>query len=225
METRFFDRLVTIPLFQGLSNDDFMNIASRVHFDFRTLSPGSTIIEAGSACEHLICSINGEISKELRSDNGNYRFREYYTQPIVMQPERLFGLRPRFSATFTAETEVQVLLIPKHEVRDILFEHVPFHINYLNHLCSDRHLWESRLFHHLPESLTQQFLYFILLRSTRPAGKKELITEMVHFANELCVTRLRLSNLLHELSDQGLVELRRRHILIPSLEKLIQYAQ
>jgi len=45
---------------------------------------------------------------------------------------------------------------------------------------------------------------------------------MVALAGELTATRLRVSQMLNDLNDRGLIELRRRHILIPSLETLLQ---
>lgn len=202
-----------------------MNIAERVHFDFRTMAEGETIVEEGDACEQLICSISGTVCKEMRCDNGSYFFREYSATPTVVQPERLFGLRPRYSATFTTDSEVQLFIVPKHEVREFLFQHMPFHINFLNMVCSAQHLWETRLFRALPQTLEQQFLHFILMRSTRPAGRKELTIDMITLAAELTATRLRVSQMLNHLKENGLIELRRRHIVVPSLEKLIQHAQ
>lgn len=225
MEPRFFHRLVSIPLFQGLSQDEFLRIAERVHFDFRTLAEGATIVDEGELCDHLICSTSGTICKEERSDNGAYFFRELTTTPTVMQPERLFGLRQRHTASFTAVTEAQVLCIPKHEVRNILFAYMPFHINYLNLICSNQHLWESRLWKAYPDSLEKQFVHFLLLRSTRPAGQKELIIDMIALADELVTTRLRVSQMLNRLKSEGFIELRRRHIIIPSFEKLLQHLQ
>ena len=202
-----------------------MQIAERVHITFRNIAAGDTIVNEGDACELLICSLSGTVCMEERCDDGSYFFREYFTTPIVLQPERLFGLRPRHSATFTAETDTQILVIPKAEVREILFQCVPFHINYLNIVCSKQHLWESKLWHPLPSTLEQRFTHFLLQRSTRPAGKKALTIDMIGLASELLTTRLRVSQMLNALKDLGLIELRRRNITIPSLEQLIQHTQ
>ena len=77
----------------------------------------------------------------------------------------------------------------------------------------------------MPDSLEQRFVYFLLTRSTRPAGRKELIVDMIALAGELVATRLRVSQMLNNLKDRELIELRRRHIVVPSLETLIQNAQ
>lgn len=222
METNFFQRLVNIPLFQGISRDDFMTIAQKIHFDFHTYQPGDVIVAADEQCKELVCIISGSIAKEMRSDDGKYLFRETSDKSTVIQPDRLFGLRPRYSATFIAVKETSVLIVPKHEVRDILFGYVTFHINYLNFICSAKQVWEGRLWKRLPDSLEERFVYFLLARSTRPAGHKELVIGMVDLANELVTTRLNVSKMLNRLKEDNLIYLSRGHITIPELEKLIQ---
>ena len=77
----------------------------------------------------------------------------------------------------------------------------------------------------IKEIIDKQFVHFLLLRSTRPAGQKELIIDMIALADELVTTRLRVSQMLNRLKSEGLIELRRRHIIIPSFEKLLQHLQ
>ena len=48
---------------------------------------------------------------------------------------------------------------------------------------------------------------------------------MIALAGELVATRLRVSQMLNNLKERGLIELRRRHIVVLSLETLIQNAQ
>lgn len=225
MEQQFIDRLSESPLFQGLTLDDYISINERVHFEFLTVPRGTAIVEEGDPCESLICTLSGTVCREERCDNGSYIFREFSTTAMVLQPERLFGLRQRYSAGFSAETEVKLLKVSKHDVRDILFGYMPFHINFFNHICSGHQLLDARFWRPMPDSLEQRFVYFLLTRSTRPAGRKELVVDMIALAGELVATRLRVSQMLNNLKERGLIELRRRHIVVPSLETLIQNAQ
>lgn len=222
MESNFFQRLVNIPLFQGISRDDFISIASKIHFDFRTYQPGETIVCADDSCNELVCTISGVIHQVMRADDGSYTFRETIDRPVVIQPDRLFGLRPRYSATFVAVKETSVLTIPKNEVRDILFGYVTFHINYLNLVCSAKQTWESRLWKQLPDPLEERFVHFVYTRAMRPAGYKELEIGMVDLAKELVTTRLNVSKMLNKLKADDLIYLTRGHIVIPEFEKLIQ---
>ena len=225
MEQQFIDRLSESPLFQGLTLDDYISINERVHFEFATVPRGTAIVEEGDPCESLICTLSGTVCREERCDNGSYIFHELSTTPMVLQPERLFGLRQRYSAGFSAETEVKLLKVSKQDVRDILFGYMPFHINFFNHICSSHQLLDARFWRAMPDSLEQRFVYFLLTRSTRPAGRKELVVDMIALAGELVATRLRVSQMLNNLKERGLIELRRRHIVVPSLETLIQNAQ
>lgn len=222
MENNFFHRLVNIPIFQGISRDDFINIASKIHFDFHTYQPGETIVSADENCNNLVCIISGSVTKEMRSEDGSYLFREFSDKPEVIQPDRLFGLRPRYSATYIAAKETSVLTIPKHEVRDILFGYVTFHINYLNLICSAKQQWEGRLWKQLPEPLEHRFVYFVQRRANRPAGRKELVIGMVNLARELVTTRLNVSRMLNQLKRDNLIYLQRGLIIIPEFEKLVQ---
>lgn len=77
----------------------------------------------------------------------------------------------------------------------------------------------------LPSNLEDRFLYFLLGRATRPAGRKELDIGMVDLANELVTTRLNVSKMLNELKDENLLYLSRGRIEIPEIEKIVMRQQ
>lgn len=221
IDSTTFPRLVSIPLFQGISRGDFEDIASKIHFSFKTFHAGEEIVIADTPCQELVCTINGRFVHEKRSDDGSYTFREYSEKPQVLQPDRLFGRRPYYSTTVRAVSDAYVLMVPKNEVRDILFNFLTIHINYLNLVCSAKQNWESRMWKQLPNNVEERFLYFLLGRATRPAGRKELDIGMVDLANELVTTRLNVSKMLNELKEQNLLYLSRGRIEIPEIEKII----
>lgn len=225
MESNFFQRLVNIPLFQGISRDDFISIASKVHFDFHTYKSGEVIVRADDSCNELFCIISGTLCKETRANDGSYLFRETFDRPLVIEPERLFGLRPRYTSSYIAQHETTALSIPKAEVRDILFGYVTFHINYLNSICSAKQQWEGRLWKRFPDPVEDRFLHFVTMRATRPAGFKEIEIGMVELANELVTTRLNVSKMLNKLKEDNIIYLSRGLIRIPELEKLIMRKQ
>lgn len=223
MENNFYRRLQAIPLFQGISRDDFMGIAAKVHFDFCSYDAGDVIVMTDEPCQDLVCIIQGTVTKEMWADDGRYLFREVSHRPTVIQPDRLFGLHPRYNATYVASDDTQVLRVPKHEVRDILFTYVTFHLNFLNFVCSSSQTNGEKLWRRFPQTLEERFVHFVTQRSTRPAGHKELHMGMVDLAEELVTTRLNVSHMLNGLRDEGLIQLSRGHIVVPELEKLIQH--
>jgi predicted transcriptional regulator len=62
-----------------------------------------------------------------------------------------------------------------------------------------------------------------LIRKTacKPSGEKVLRTKMEELAMVLEESRLNVSKALNNLQDRGLVELKRKEIVIPALERLI----
>lgn len=206
--------------------DDFMHIAEVVPLDFNTRHQGDVIADAGEPCQHLHFALSGQLRRIIRAQDGTFRLEEVFNAPLAIQPERIFGLRPCFTATYIADTDdTQTLAIDKRYVRDVLFAHTAFHINYLNALCTGVQVFADRFWTRYPETVLGRFVYFLGIRSMRPAGHKELFVDMVTLARELVTTRRNVSAMLNGLEDEGLVKLRREHIVIPHFEQLIQYVK
>ena len=79
-----------------------------------------------------------------------------------------------------------------------------------------RRLWEN-----YATTIEARFIQFILRRSQRPAGKKELKIKMTRLAEELGETRLSVSFMLRKLEAKGLLESNRQRITIPAFEQLV----
>lgn len=222
MQNDFFDTLLGLPLFQGINRGEFTEVAARIRIARHTLLPGMEVVGRGTPCDSLFFVVSGTVAACSDGDKGNYSFMERFHAPLVLQPERLFGLRTRYAHAFTAESEVRLLEVGKAAVRDVLFNYETFRLNYLNLVCSrlqqaQRHLWRA-----LPEELPERFAQFLHVRCLKPAGYKELRIRMTDLAAELGTSRLSVSRMLNGLEDRGLLQLRRERIVMPSFEKLLQ---
>ena len=68
----------------------------------------------------------------------------------------------------------------------------------------------------------EKILNFLVLRSMKPEGKKILKIKMEDLASLIDETRINVSKVLNDLQEQGLVQLSRKAISIPALEKLTE---
>ena len=69
-------------------------------------------------------------------------------------------------------------------------------------------------------SLNEKFVYFLLDRCLKPQGDKVLNITMEDLARIVNETRINVSRMLNDMHQQGLIQLKRKEIYIPALEKL-----
>lgn len=220
-EEGFFDRLLLLPLFQGIGRGDFQEIAERVRLGFLKKAKGNVLARQDELCTGLYFVLGGEICASKLSDQNDYALNEWLNMPLVLQPECLFGLSTRYTRTFIAASDVQLLRVEKDVVRDVLFYYPTFRINYLNLLSTRAQLSSRLLWRNVSMDLRSRFVQFLSARCLRPAGRKELQMGMVPLAEELLTTRLKVSRMLNDLADQNLLELHREKIVVPNMERLL----
>lgn len=220
MSNSFSDRLFPVPLFNGFSRLDFIDIVGKIPFDCRTYRSRQPIVTQGEECTSLYIVLNGETECVTESPDHSYKFTETLPSPLIIQPECLFGLHTRYTHGFRANGEAQAVRLEKQSVRRLLTEYPVFQINFYNLLCtisqnSARLLWQKR-----NVTLEERFREFAGRRSLRPAGRKEIHIRMEDLASELGATRLRVSQMLAMMAGQGLLAYSRGVIVIKALEKL-----
>lgn len=223
MEHAFSNRLLLVPLFQGFSRLDFLDIVEKIPFDFRTLQAGKHLVEQNEECRSLCILMGGDVMLETESPDHSYRFGERIEAPWTVQPECLFGLHNRYSHTVRALTEVQAVLLDKQSVRQLLLQLPAFQINFYNSLSTFAQNADHALWHALEPGLVERFTQFVMVRSLRPVGQKELHIRMEDLALQLDATRLRVSKMLADLSEKQLLSYSRGSICIPQLESLTAY--
>lgn len=221
MET-MFDTLLQLPLFQGLCHEDFTNILDKVKLHFIKHKIGETIIESGSPCEQLCFLLKGEISIITTSKENIYTVVEHIEAPYLIEPYSLFGMSTTYASCYVAHTEVHTFSISKSFVISDLFKYEIFRLNYMN-IVSNRaqnlyaRLWDEKSIHDLKDKI----IYFFLSHCEKAQGEKIFKVKMDNLARCLDDTRLNTSKALNELQDKGVIELRRKEILIPDAQRLL----
>ena len=119
MNHDFSNRLLLLPLFQGFSRLDFLDMAAKVPLDVRSLPAGSDIVIAGETSDALVCLLEGEAIATAAAPDGSYVLREWLRAPWLCQPECLYGLHPRYGLTLTAATSVGILRLDKAACRTL----------------------------------------------------------------------------------------------------------
>lgn len=221
MEVTMYDTLLQLPLFQGLCKDDFTTIIEKVKFHFHQFKTGDSIVEQGDPCNKLIFLLNGEIKSKVINRQLGYQLSEVFSGPFVIEPYSLFGMQPTFTASYKAHTNARLLTIDKSFILSDLNNYEIFRINYLNMLSNRCQVVSNKLCNHYMGDIKEKFGSFFLLRCIKPEGEKTLHITMEDLANLIGETRINVSKLLNDLQNKELLQLRRKEIFIPNLDKLI----
>ncbi|WP_294627406.1 Crp/Fnr family transcriptional regulator [uncultured Bacteroides sp.] len=220
MET-MFDTLLQLPLFQGLCNEDFTNILDKVKLHFTKYKAGETIIERDTPCVQLCFLLKGEVSIVTNSKENIYTVIEQMEAPYLIEPQSLFGMNTSYNSSYMAHTEVHTVSISKSFVLSELFKYEIFRLNYMNIVSNRAQNMYARLWEAPTQDLRSKIIRFFLLHCEKPQGTKVFKMKMDDLARYMDDTRLNTSKALNELQANGLIELRRKEILIPNGQKLI----
>lgn len=220
MET-MFDTLLQLPLFQGLCHEDFTSILDKVKLHFVKHKAGETIIEAGSPCNQLCFLLKGELSIVTTSPDAIYTVIEKVEAPYLIEPHSLFGMNTVYTSSYVAQTEIHTFCINKAFVLSNLFKYDIFRLNYMNMVSNRAQILHSRLWEKPSQDLKEKIIQFFLLHCEKLQGEKIFKVKMDDLARYMDSTRLNTSRTLNELQDNGLIELRRKEILIPEVQNLL----
>ena len=225
MEITMYDKLLLLPLFQGLGRQDFTTILGKAKLHFRKYAAGCAIVEQGSKCNAIVFALDGKIVSEKKDEAIGYSLTEYFDAPFVIEPYSLFGMYPSYTATYKALTDVSVVSVEKRDILSVLNKFEIFQINYLNLLSNHAQGLTLRLWNIHSGDAVEKIVNFVRKRCLTPQGEKKLRIRMEDFAGLTGETRMSISKGLNTLKEKKLISLGRKEITIPDFEKLINNLQ
>ena len=218
-----YDILLSLPLFQGMTTADFNSLLQKVRLDFVKYTPQETIIHEGDRCRNLAFLLNGTVLSSREGAGGRYLFSESIDAPQLIEPYSMFGRAGTYLRTYTAQSECSLLLINKQYIYTEFGKYNICRMNLLNILCGrvqqfDKHIWKLD-----GMTLRERIIHFISGLSDYRTGQKHLQIKMNDLAVLMDATRLNVSKELNAMEAEGLISLRRKEILVPSFEKMVDY--
>lgn len=217
-----YETLLQLPLFQGLSHEDFTHIIGKVKLDFTKHKAGSVIVRNHALCDQLFFILKGELSALTTTEKQDLTLIEHIRPPYVLEPYSLFGISTRYNSTYTAITEVHTVSIAKSFLLSELFNYEIFRINFMNILSSRAQVLYNRIWAQAPTDVEGKIIHFILIHAEKQSGEKSMKVKMEDLARYLDDTRLNISKALNTLQDENLIALHRKEIVIPELSLLAE---
>ena len=225
MNTTMYDKLLKLPLFQGLSRNDLTVILEKVKVEFRSYIPEEYIVQQNDACTELIFILDGNVVAYTTDSTYKFTICEDICCETLIEPYSLFGIRPLYNATYQARSLTNVLVIKKNYILPLLSKYDIFNLNYFNLLSGRVQNLQSKLWNTHIGSTWERIVNFLSLRCTTITGAKEITITMEDLASLLNDTRINISRALNKMQDLGYVQLSRKVIKINNLDDLIQEVQ
>ena len=218
--TTIFDKLLQLPLFQGMTREDFASVVGKVAFHFQKHRAGDILAQTGSSCDKLIFLLKGEVEITTLSDQARYSVTEFVQAPCLIEPDSLFGPSTTFRSTYLAASEADTVTIHKSFILNDLFKYEIFRLNFLNYLCNRAQSEYRKLWENPTGSLEERMGRFVKQHLKRQQGKAILRIKMNDWAEILNETRKSVSHVLNSMQSRNLVELKRGEVHIAEVSNL-----
>ena len=215
-----YENLLNLPYFQGLSKDEITRILDKVAFDFINCKVGESIYKEGDDCNRFSILIKGKVSCITCSEERNYSLHETIEAPFAIEPYSLFGGSTRYKRSYVAEEECAVLIFDKQYLFSEFTKYNIFTINLLNIISNKAQKTSQMTWKETPASIEGRIAQFVSQRCETEDGTKKLMIKMEQLASSICETRLNVSKALNSLKEKGVIDLHRKEIVIPSLQRL-----
>lgn len=222
MEITMYQRLLMLPIFNGLTTRELTQIISQIHLDFNQYADGETIASQDDRCDKIIYVLSGKVECEYRDPMNRFVLTELMDQPFIVEPSNLYGMAQRYEHSYITLEPVDTVAISKRDFSNVMLNYHIVKTNILNMLCARIQNLTKLLREREPETVIEKIVQFLRRNLTTLKGQKSLHINMEMLAELIQETRLNVSFALRDLKKQGLIgQPHRGQILIPSIQDLI----
>lgn len=218
-----YDMLLRLPLFQGMSKENLLEVFEYITFDFRKVEDGKLAFHQGERCGELTFLMRGCLVAKTQAEGADLSFSEELFAYVALEPQSLFGRSPYYKSSYVARGEVSLLSIDKSGVYDLIARYEIFRINLLNMLSSKVENLCERLWRMSSCGLEGRLVLFLRNLCTSLQGTKTLHVKMDDLADLLDDTRLNVSRILNKWKAEGLIFMRRKEFVVHDMAVLLAY--
>ena len=223
MEQSMFDTLLSLPLFQGLGQQDLTRILESTRLTFETVAEGTVFLRQDTPCTGLTFLMEGRVVEATTSADNRWKVEEFLKLPTVVGLDVLYGSMRSHRHSYVATAPTRLLYMDKRTVGALIAYFEVFRLNVLN-LLTTAVVRRDQL-HWLPPVMTLEgrITRFLRIHVRHPAGHKRFHISLRTLGAYLGEDPRYVSRALHRMSEAGLLKMERRTIEVPAFEQLINY--
>ena len=216
------DLISQSPIFRGISEEELSHLFAQIHYQVKSYQKNDLIVSGGDKCDRLLIVQKGSVKAEMNDYSGKTIKIEDLTAPQPLATAFLFGKKNQFPVTVSANTDVELVSIPKDEFVKLLQLNSLILNNYLNTISTRAQFLSEKLKFLSFKTIRQKMAHFLLEK----AGDRLLTIELQQSQEQLAemfgVARPSLARALGEMIQDGLIETQRRSIRILDKDRMNQ---
>ena len=202
------------PIFRGIAPDELQKLFNQIHYQVKLYNKGDLIVNGGEICDRLLIIQLGNVKAEMNDYSGKTIKIEDIEAPRPLATAFLFGKENQFPVTVSANTEVEIVSVPKSEFVKLLQLNSLILNNYLNTISSRAQFLSQKLKFLSFKTIRQKIAHYLLEMAGDRLQTVEIPQSQGQLAEMFGVTRPSLARALGEMSQDGLIETDRRFIKI-----------
>lgn len=209
-----YEVVARCPVFKGISPVELEKLFAVIVFQLKNYKKGDIVALRDEPCNALNIIVQGMVKGEMVDFSGKVVKIEDIAAPRPIALAFIFGHNNRFPVDVTAQTDTQIVVIPRQSVVALMQQSEVFLTNYMNAI-SDRASFLSSRIHFLSFRTIKEKMAYYLLDISKP-NKREVIIDksQQELADYFAVTRPALARVITELVNEGAIEANRKNITI-----------
>ncbi len=202
-----FDKLLHLPLFQGVSQERLQETIEKVPFHFLKFRKGEKFLSCGDECTHVRFIVSGRVKMEYESKVLKFKISHELEAPEVIAPDYLFGLDTAYPFSVKAIENCGILQLTKLDYVTMLRSDNVFLFNILNYLSRNSQTRKSQLLNLNNASVQERLAMLVSAFTSQRAQNITMTFRQRDLCRLLGARRPALINAISTLKDNGLIEM------------------
>lgn len=209
--SELYNQITALPLLQGISAEHILQMKERGALRIVSMEPEEgNVIHAGQRCNTLTMLMEGTLL--CTTEGEGWVMTEELHAPAIIEEDALWSLSQKYTHTYTPKKEGKLLVIDRNHVTHIMMHNDVFRINLLTRMSTRIERLNTFIQVRQAESIAHKIERFAQSISHTPCMPKHLSIKMTTLAKIVGETRLRVSQTLHRMQQEGMLSLTREQI-------------
>ncbi|MBU0487929.1 MAG: Crp/Fnr family transcriptional regulator [Bacteroidetes bacterium] len=222
MIEEFISKIVTTPVFAGISEGELLGLLAKHNCQIRQFSPDTMIMQSGEEVNNLLLLIEGTVKGEMIDFSGKTIKIEDIDAPAVLASAFIFGRKSASPVNIVSVTDTRIFTVSRETLVAMMQDNKRILINFLNSISSRSQFLAAKIRFLGFKTIREKIAHYILAQMKHDVHTVELPVGQKELSELFGVARPSLARALGEMEKDGLIQVHRREIRIVNKDTLAE---